>query len=288
MTVDRQEIEAKLGVSVRQIQGTAGGDINQAHRLTLEDGRAVFMKTHASGPTGMFPAEAQGLRWLADAQVIRVPEVLGCSDGVDGRDGFLLLEWIELGRPASGFDEDLGRQLAALHRSGAPGFGGCADNFIGYLPQSNTTCPNWAKFYGTQRLEPQIRRAVDSGRMSSSALGPARRLLERLPELVGPEEAPSRLHGDLWGGNHGADASGAPLIFDPAVYGGHREMDLAMMRLFGGYSRRCFDAYDEAFPLEPGHQDRMSLFQLYPVLVHVNLFGGGYCSQARAIIENYK
>lgn len=265
----------------------AGGDINDAFELELEEGRAVFLKTNRSADAAMFPAEARGLAWLADARCLRVPTVLAVSSGDPSEPAFLLLEFLRSARPRSGFDEELGRGLAALHRAGAPGFGLDHENFIGRLPQRNRPEPTWAEFYGNQRLLAQLELARAAGRASSELCRGVERLVARLPALVGPAEPPARLHGDLWGGNLHVDEKGAPCLIDPAVYGGHREVDLAMMRLFGGFGRRVFDAYDEAYPLAPGHETRVQLYQLYPLLVHLNLFGQSYLAQALQALQRY-
>jgi protein-ribulosamine 3-kinase len=171
-----------------------------------------------------------------------------------------------------------------LHRAGAPGFGLDHDNFIGRLPQANGPLATWAEFYRQRRLLPQLRRAVD-GHLASAAM---RRgfdyLLPRLEELVGPPEPPARLHGDLWAGNAIVDERGQPCLIDPAVHGGHRELDLGMMRLFGGFSARVFAAYEEAFPLAPGSEARVPLYQLYFLMVHVNLFGGSYVASVESAL----
>lgn len=269
-----------LGSAVRSSRPLVGGDINQAHAVTLADGRQVFVKTNPSAPRTMFPAEARGLAWLAEARALRVPRVLAVSDSAALGPSYLVLEMIQPGPPAGDFQETLGCGLAALHRTGAPGFGLDHDNFIGRLPQSNQVVSerdgDWAAFYRARRLEPQLKMAVDGGRASPRMQQGFERLFARLPALVGPAEPPSRLHGDLWGGNLMCDAQGAPCLIDPAVYGGHREVDIAMMRLFGGFGERVFAAYDEAAPLAEGHAERVPLYQLYPLLVHVNLFGGSY------------
>ena len=231
-------------------------------------------------------AEARGLALLAEARALRVPEVLAVSSVHDAV-RFLALELVPSGSPARGHDETLGRGLAALHRFGTPGFGLDHDNFIGSLPQSNRARPNWAEFYEKERLAPQLARAVGQGRASAAMRRGFERLFTRLSELVGPEEAPSRLHGDLWGGNLHTDDSGAPCLIDPAVYGGHREVDLAMMRLFGGFGERVFSAYSDTFPLAPGSRERAPLYQLYPLMVHVNLFGGGYGASVERILARY-
>ena len=276
-----------LGSPVRGSRPLAGGDINQAHAVALDDGREVFVKSNPSAPRAMFPAEARGLGWLAEAGALRVPRVLAVSgEGALGP-SFLALELIQPGPPVRDFHATLGRGLAALHRSGAPGFGLDHDNFIGRLPQTNdpTGTLNWAAFYRARRLEPQLKAAVDGGRASARMRQGFERLFDRLGDLVGPPEPPSRLHGDLWGGNLMCDATGAPCLIDPAAHGGHREVDLAMMRLFGGFGGRVFAAYEEAAPLADGHAERVPLYQLYPLLVHVNLFGGPYVGAVESALS---
>src|SRR6185436_7332699 len=179
-----------------------------------------------------------------------------------------------------------GRGLAALHKFGAPYFGLDHDNFIGSLDQANDRRAAWADFYRDLRLEPLVARAAERGLVGVQLRRDFERLFERLDSLVGPAEAPARLHGDLWGGNLHVDERGQPCLIDPAVYGGHREIDLAMMRLFGGYGPRVFDAYEEAWPLSEGHERRTPLYQLYPLLVHVNLFGSGYVGQATRALRD--
>jgi fructosamine-3-kinase len=279
-------LEAAVGGQVASARAVGGGDINRADAVTLADGRRLFVKTNAREPAGMFAAEARGLAWLAEAGALRVPEVVAHGAG------FLALELIEpprgvAGPPARDFDERLGRGLAALHRHGATRFGLDHDNFIGRLPQGNapSAAPGWAAFYRERRLEAQLRLAADEGLASSRMRRGFERLFAALDDLVGPEEPPARLHGDLWGGNLLCDDAGAPCLCDPAVYGGHREIDLAMMRLFGGFGARVFAAYAEAWPLADGHAARVALYQLYPLMVHVNLFGGGYVSQVEACLD---
>lgn len=275
----RAEVGAALGSDVTEVRGVGGGDINEAWAVSLADGRRAFVKTNPRAAPTMFPREADGLRWLAEPRAIRVPEILAVSER------FLALELMRPGAPAADHAERLGRELAALHLSGADGFGGPTPNFIGSLPQDNTPEHDWPTFYAKRRLLPQLRMAADAGRASRAMTEGVERLARLLPERVGPPEPPSRLHGDLWGGNQMA-VDGAPVLIDPAVYGGHREIDLAMMQLFGGFSARVFAAYDEAAPLAPGWRERVPLYQLYPLLVHVNLFGGGYVgSVERALAQ---
>ncbi|MDX2019489.1 MAG: fructosamine kinase family protein [Deltaproteobacteria bacterium] len=271
-------VEAALGAKVLTTSAVAGGDINSAWRFALQsDARGrfdVFVKANASAPSGMFEAEASGLAFLAEAAALRTPHVLAVGES------FLALEWIEGGPRARDFDDRLGRGLAALHRSSPGGFGLDHNNFIGRLPQNNApaTSNEWAVFYAERRLQPQTERAVDAHHLPASCAARIERLCARLADLVGPPETPARLHGDLWAGNHVADGEGLPVLIDPAAYAGHREVDLAMMRLFGGYNARVFAAYNEAYPLAPGHERRVPLYQLYYLLVHVNLFGAAYRS----------
>lgn len=274
-----------LGAPVESLRPLGGGDINEAFEARLAGGRTVFVKTNPRAPRAMFPAEARGLAWLDEAEAIRIPKVLAVSTEHGDETPFLALEMIEPGRRVSGFDEELGRGLAALHRFGAPSFGLDFDNFIGRLPQSNATADDWPSFYRERRLEPQLRMAVERGLASKRMRRGFDELFGKLEAIVGDPEPPARLHGDLWGGNLHVDDAGHPCLIDPAPYGGHREVDLAMMQLFGGFGGAVFDAYDEAFPLQPGWRDRVPLYQLYPLLVHVNLFGSGYVGSVERALE---
>lgn len=280
----RKALERALGTPVTGTKRLSGGDINEAFEVSLATGASIFMKSHPRPPAGMFEAEARGLRWLAEADAIRIPEVLAASDAPPA---FLALELLRPGRRRPDFEERLGRSLAALHAFGAPGFGLDHDNFIGRLPQSNAIAPDWATFFWASRLEPQLRLAVERGLIDAATRARFERLRSALPDLVGPDEPPARLHGDLWGGNLHVNAAGEPCLIDPAVYGGHREMDLAMMRLFGGFGDRVFAAYHEAARLAPGSDERVSLYQLYPLLVHVNLFGGTYVGSVKRALSEY-
>lgn len=280
----RQALDAQLGATVQDASRVGGGDINRAWRVRLGDGRTLFVKSHDAPPARMFACEARGLAWLREAGALRVPEVRAVSDGGGEAPAFLALEWIEARAPARDADEAFGRGLAMLHRHGAPSFGLDHDNFIALLPQANAPADDWASFYAERRLAPQLRMATDRGRATRDMRFGLERLFARMRELCGPPAPPARLHGDLWSGNLIHDEHGAPCLVDPAVYGGHREIDLAMMRLFGGFSPRVFAAYAEAHPLSPGHEERIALYQLYPLLVHVNLFGGSYATQVERVL----
>jgi fructosamine-3-kinase len=275
-----------LGCAVQEVSSVAGGDINDAFDVRLSDGRRVFVKAHARGVPGMFAAEARGLGWLAEAGALAVPQVLAVGSD-EGGAGFLALEHLGTGRPRRDFDETLGRGLAALHRFGAPRFGLDHDNFIGPLPQPNQTTEDWPTFYGERRLLPLVRRAVDRGLVGQALQRGLEGVAARLGSIVGPPEPPARLHGDLWAGNLHVGADGEPWLIDPAVYGGHREVDLAMMQLFGGFSSRVFAAYAESYPLAAGHAERVPLYQLYPLLVHTNLFGAGYVGAVEQAVNRY-
>jgi fructosamine-3-kinase len=270
----QDQVAVALGSPVTSSRSVSGGDINQAEQMVLADGRVVFVKSNTATDPTMFTAEARGLAWLGEARALRVPRVLHVAED------FLVLEHLESGRRRPDFDEHLGRGLAVLHRFGAPGFGLDHDNFIGRLPQANATAPTWPDFYRERRLEPQLRLAQEAGLCPPSLARGFEQLFAVLEDRVGPPEPPARLHGDLWGGNLMVDDAGAPCLIDPAVYAGHREVDLAMMQLFGGFSPRFFSAYQEAWPLAPGYEERVPLYQLYFLMVHVNLFGRSYLAQA--------
>ncbi len=280
----RERLEALLGSPIDHAHGIGGGSIASAYRVQLRDGRRVFVKDYGDADAEIVRAEADGLAWLAEAEALPAARVLA----VDEARPILALDWIESGRPAAGFAESLGRGLAALHAAGPAGFGLDRSNFIGPLPQRNEPAATWPEFYAESRLRPLLRGALDAGALSREVVREAEELLTRLPDLCGPPEPPARLHGDLWGGNLMIDAAGGPVLVDPAVYGGHREMDLAMMRLFGGFAPRVFDAYAESTPLAAGSAERVALCQLYPILVHVALFGGGYASDFAAAVRQYR
>jgi fructosamine-3-kinase len=275
---------AALGTKVLHCERIRGGDIATALRVRTPEG-PVLVKTRPDAGPSDFEVEAAGLRWLAEAAALRTPEVLAVGDAPAP---YLVLEWIEPGAPAADHDERLGRGLADLHRFGAPGFGLDHDNLIGSLPQPNAACPDWPTFYGERRLAPLADRALAAGRIDAGLRREIDRTIDRLPDLCGPPEPAARLHGDLWGGNVLVDAAGGPVLIDPAVYGGHREIDLAMMRLFGGFSARTFAAYEERAPLAPQWPRRVPLYQLAPLLVHVVLFGGGYVGQLRSALSTLR
>jgi fructosamine-3-kinase len=282
----RHALEARLG-PVRGAAPVSGGCINHGMRVELADG-PVFVKYNADAPPGLFAAEARGLDALrAAAAGPVVPLALAWAEAEDGAPAWLALEWLEPCRRAPDFAERLGRGLAALHRAGRDdGWGWMENNFIGPLPQANAPAASWAEFWRTRRLEPQLELARGAGRMPGKAAD-WDRLMDRLPELLAPAETdgPSLLHGDLWDGNVLAAPAG-PALIDPAVYRGHREADLAMTELFGGFGDGFHAAYREAWPPQPGYPVRRAVYQLWYLLVHVNLFGGGYGAQTATVLRH--
>ncbi len=259
----------------------AGGSINLCYRW-LSDAGPLFVKVAARAALAAFEAEAAGLAELAAANAVRVPRVLGA--GHAAARAFLALEWLTAARADGACERRLGEQLAALHRVTAASFGWSRDNTIGSTPQANAPCNDWTEFFRERRLKPQLALAAANG---YAELDPwADRLLESLPQLLaGHRPQASLLHGDLWAGNWLALATGEPALFDPAVYYGDREADLAMTRLFGGFGAAFYRAYEAAAPLPEGASLRCELYNLYHVLNHANLFGGGYPGQARAMMQ---
>jgi len=276
----RTAIAEALGASITEARPVSGGDINDAWAIECGERRA-FVKARRGAEAETFRVEALGLRWLAEPGCLRIPQVLAYGEDPP----FLALELIESIHACPDFDETLGRGLACLHRAGPSSFGLDHDNFIARLTQDNTPSEHWPEFYWERRLEPQLRLAERSGLADLALRREFERLAIKLPERCGPPEPPARLHGDLWGGNLLVDEHGAPVLIDPAVYGGHREIDLAMMQLFGGFAPGVFAAYDEAYPRAHGWQERVPLYQLYPLLVHVNLFGGSYLGGVRRALD---
>ncbi len=277
----RGAVADRLGVRGGDVDWTSvgGSALNGAWRVETRAAR-WFVKVNRADRLPMFDAEAAGLAELAAAGAIRVPRPVACGSG--GGQAFLVLEWLDLGGrrdPAA-----LGRALAALHRRTAPRFGWSRDNTIGTTPQDNAWHDDWAAFFVERRLRPQFELAAAGG-AGGRWRDDAARLLAAVPRLLaGHRPMPSLLHGDLWGGNAGALASGEPVLYDPAVYYGDREADVAMTELFGGFGDAFHAAYADAWPLPPGYPRRRTLYNLYHVVNHFNLFGGGYAAQAQAMI----
>jgi len=284
-----------LGAVPRRAQSIGGGDINRAARF-VAGGRSYLVKWNVHPPVpppgapGMFAAEARGLARLAGTRTLRVPAVHAFADGEDQGPAYILLEWID-SAPSGGRADTgaaLGRGLAALHRTTDVAYGLEHDNYCGATPQVNGWLESWIAFFGQRRLGVQMELATQKGRMNRERRRRLERLIARLGEWI--DEAaiqPSLLHGDLWGGNWMAGPKGEPVIFDPAIYYGDREAELAMCHLFGGFPDEFFRAYDEAWPPAPGRDERLPLYQLYHLLNHLNLFGEGYGSGVDRILRQY-
>ncbi len=261
--------------SASNSQAVHGGDISKAFKLS-DDSRTFFVKLQPASRIVLFETEAAGLAQLEAAQALRVPQTV--CHGVAVGQAYLVLEYLPL--VSQGDAVLLGRQLAQQHHVTAPQFGWVCDNWIGATPQPNGWCDNWIDFWREHRLGFQLRRAVENG-YGSMLQRDGEALMAELPALFASYTPQvSLLHGDLWGGNHGFLMSGSPVIFDPAVYFGDRECDLAMSELFGGFPPDFYAAYREAWPLDAGYAVRKTLYNLYHILNHANLFGGGYAAQA--------
>jgi fructosamine-3-kinase len=271
----KQHVEAATGRRVAAARPVGGGCINKGWRVEFEDGITGFVKTRSDVSPDEYENEAAALRWLAEPRAVNVPQVLGYSERV------LAIEWVEEGRMTQDGAEAFGRGLAAMHAAGAESFGGPKPLRIGRLELPNEPSGDWAEFYAERRLRP-LAHALDA-----SGAQAVERACERIHELAGPAEPPARLHGDLWGGNVLADVHGEGWLIDPVAYGGHREVDLAMLQLFGAPSARILDAYREASPLAEGHEERVGLWQLFPLLVHAALFGGHYRASAAQMARRY-
>ena len=277
-----QALESALGTDVTESAPISGGDTAAAFRVRLADGRTVFAKTHPSPPAGFFEREASDLVWLADAEALLVPQVLAVSDDPPA---FLALSWVEpgSGRPAT--EAAFGSGLAELHRAGAACFGRVDRRTTGSLALPNEPTDTWAQFYAESRLRPLARIASDRRSLPAVSLARIEQVAGHLDDMGGPVEPPARLHGDLWAGNRIVDVEGVSWLIDPASHGGHREFDLAMMRVFGGFGAEAFEAYDDAFQLADGWQARVPLHQLAPLVVHAIKFGGAYVGAVADAID---
>lgn len=258
-----------------------GGCINTAVKLS-DARRSFFVKLNSANRLAMFAAEAEGLGELAGADAIRVPEPV--CHGTVGDQAFLVMEYLDMGRADGDSSEEAGRQLAALHRVGRDEFGWHRENTIGSTPQPNDSTANWVEFWREQRLGFQLELAARNG-FGGRLRSQGEKLMAEFHQLMEHDPQPSLLHGDLWGGNIGYDRDGHPVIFDPAVYFGDREADLAMTELFGGFPGHFYAAYHEAWPLDAGYATRKTFYNLYHILNHANMFGGGYLGQAQGMID---
>jgi len=285
------EIERRLSeiagdkISIERFTSVSGGCINYCFHLETSSGTFFLKYNDAAAYPKMFEAEAKGLRLLKEANALSVPAVhfYGEANGYS----FLLLEWIDGDRQKKNFWENFGMSLAKLHEVKSDRYGLDHDNYIGSLSQSNTRHGDWKSFFIAERIQPQLKLAMEKGLIDIEMIKQFENFFDHFDEFI-PEEPPSLLHGDLWNGNYLVSNSGKAALIDPAVYFGHREMDLAMTKLFDGFDNAFYDAYEESFPLQKGFQARIGIHNLYPLLVHVNLFGGGYVNQIKSVLNNLK
>jgi len=279
-----QHIAATTGKSfeVESQSSVSGGCINDGYQIS-GNGRTYFVKLNRPNQTEMFAAEALGLTQMGATNTIYVPQPI-CW-GETQSNSYIVLEWLELGSGNGGSWREMGRQLAKLHRVGtAEQFGWDRNNTIGATPQINAWCDDWADFWAVTRIGYQLRLAKRNG----GNFPDLNRVVESVRDILkGLDPQPSLVHGDLWSGNAAIAADGTPIIFDPAAYYGDREVDIAMTELFGGFSPSFYQGYNEEWPLDSGYGDRRDIYNLYHVLNHFNLFGGGYGSQANRIIQRF-
>ncbi len=275
------QILGEDNLSIASAQAASGGCISQAVHVELSDGRRFFVKRNHNADT-LFEAEAQGLAKLALKSPLRTPSVIGLARSIDNptrTESFLVLEHIPCGQPDSGSWNQLGSLLAEQHRATADAFGYDDDNFIGATAQPNAWCSSWPEFFRKERLQFQVELAESRGLVSGPLVRLANQLCENIELFLTTDEAPALLHGDLWNGNVLFDSDRQPVIIDPATYYGHREAELALPALFGGFPSQFWDSYQRAWPLPSGWQKRLEIYKLYHLLNHLNLFGGSYSDQ---------
>lgn len=281
-----QQVEESVGKEIASASRVSGGSINEAAKVVVRGGQLCFLKWNRQEGATMFAAEERGLELLRSAShSMIVPAVLLTGESQTGT-GFLLQEFIESGQPTPASASNFARAVAAMHKHRQSRFGLDHDNYIGRLPQSNAPHENWTDFFINERLQPQLKLATDSGTLGADVGTHFESMYRRLPEIF-PDEAPALLHGDLWSGNFFYDKAGQAVIYDPAVYYGHREIELAFTHLFGGFPPAFYRAYESEYPLAPRFPERKDLYNLYPLLVHTNLFGGSYARQVKAIVNRF-
>lgn len=271
-------------ISIKNFSQVGGGCINNGGLIQTSRGDFFLKWNDAKKYPAMFQAEAKGLKLLGNANTIRIPVVT--TVGEKGEYQFILMEHIKSQPRSENYWEVLGKELAALHQSSNSSFGLDHDNYMGSLPQLNAQKNSWIDFFIIQRLEVQLKIATDFHAVENSLTKKFHALYKKLPSIL-HEEKPSLVHGDLWSGNLITDEKGNPCLIDPAVYYGHREIDLAMTQLFGGFNDAFYQSYQNAYPTLPGLQERLDIYNLYPLLVHVNLFGQSYLSQVNTILRTF-
>lgn len=270
-------------IELRSYRIIAGGSYNQAVCLETEKG-LFLVKTNTETATDIFEKEFKGLDRLRKHTSLKIPQPIGL--GKMHHLNYLLMEWIPEGNSGKNYWEELARGIAQLHGTTSDRFGLWEDNYISVLPQVNKEFDNWPEFLIENRIEKMLAKALSRRLIDDAFLKRIRKIYQRLP-LLFPDEKPALLHGDLWSGNVLATESGQPCLIDPAVYFGHREMDLAFSKLFGGFSDHFYLSYNEFYPIEPGFEERVDLYNLYPLLVHLNLFGKSYLSSIEKVVKKF-
>lgn len=280
-------IQNKYGEAciINEIHPEFGGSINESFRLVTSNATFFLKRNIATAFPDMFEREAQGLTLLKESTSFKVPTVL--FTGFHSGYSYLMLEYVQKEYPNQQFWKNFGKSLAEMHKQSHVQFGLDHSNFIGSLVQTNTRTNTWADFFVNERIVPLVSIAHEKGKIDLDTVKQFEKLCFKIPELF-PVENPSLLHGDLWSGNYFCTTAATPCVFDPAVYYGHREMDIAMMHLFGGFHIDTFKMYEEIYPLQADWKKRIDLCNIYPLLVHAILFGGTYIKQVKTILNNFK
>jgi fructosamine-3-kinase len=274
-----------LNISSFQLHSVGGGSINDTYQVTINQNIHFFLKTNSATKfPGLFQKEKAGLEFIHRQKLIHVPAVIACDE--TDNCPLLLLEWINKGIKTEKFWKDFGKQLAALHHATHSHFGFFEDNYMGALPQTNNPQKSWIDFFIEHRLKPQIQMAQGKKLLSAKHISHFESLYPKLAEVFN-EEKPSLLHGDLWSGNYMCNQNSEPVLIDPAVYFGHRSMDLAMTTLFGGFDKSFYDSYHYYFPFPSNYYQQWDVCNLYPLLIHLNLFGSGYLGQVERILKKF-
>lgn len=277
--------ETGASVSSVKLHSVGGGSINDAYRIETNSGELFFCKINSANKfPGLFEAERQGLELLKSHNIIRVPEVI--SSTIADNNQVLIMEWIEQGSRTPAFWRLFGEQLAQLHEVRDKSFGLPVDNYIGSLVQKNKSADNWPDFFIHQRLKPQIQMALREGLLQSKEVAQFERVYDKLKDIF-LHSSPGLLHGDLWSGNYLCDREGRPVLIDPAVYYGHPAIDLGMTTLFGGFDRLFYDSYSAFRPFPPNYHEQWEVCNLYPLLIHLNLFGESYKPAILRTIQRY-
>ena len=271
-------------VEINELRSVGGGSISRAYKISSSAGMFFLKVNDRENASTMFRTEANGLDLLREKSTFTIPQVVSSYN--EGNTAYLLMDFIDSLSRKNNYWEDLGIKLAELHRQTNSSFGLSENNFIGSLPQQNDFAEDWSSFFIDHRILPMVKMAINNGLVTNAFVANIEIVLNNIVDLM-PKETPAFVHGDLWSGNLMVDAKGQPCLIDPAVYYGHREMDIAFSHLFGGFDQRFYETYQDVYPLEPGFDNRLDLYNIYPLLVHLNLFGRSYLGQIENIIARF-